>query len=202
MVVVEVRGLTERFGAVLAGGRGSLWACGNDWARPPPCSSPRSSSSTRRPTASILMASGGSAPCCAMSGAQGRTVLVIQSRVGRVRASVDRVVVFDHGRLVTQSSRAALLASASQVVRIRSPPHRRAARRPHRDGARSRVVAVDRLEVTGCPPERVAVLGAERSISIVEVLPRRPCSKTYSSGSPDVRPDAVLTIMLQLAERR
>jgi ABC-2 type transport system ATP-binding protein len=135
-------------------------------------------------------------------GAQGRTVLVIQSRVGRVRASVDRVVVFDHGRLVTQSSRAALLASASQVVRIRSPPHRRAARRPHRDGARSRVVAVDRLEVTGCPPERVAVLGAERSISIVEVPPRRPCSKTYSSGSPDVRPDAVLTIMLQLAERR
>jgi ABC-2 type transport system ATP-binding protein len=88
--------------------------------------------------------------------------------LAEVAQTADSVVVLDHGRLVTQSSLADLMAGASQVVRIRSPRVDELHAALAADGARSRVVAADRLEVTGCPPERVAVLAAERSIPIVE----------------------------------
>jgi ABC-2 type transport system ATP-binding protein len=88
--------------------------------------------------------------------------------LAEVAQTVDCVVVLDHGRLVTQSSLAYLMAGASQVVRIRSPRVDELHAALTADGARSRMVAVDRLEVTGCSPERVAVLAAERSIPIVE----------------------------------
>ena len=54
------------------------------------------------------------------------------------------------------------------MVRVRSPRVEDLHAALVADGARSRVVAADRLEVTGCPPERVAVVAAERSIPIVE----------------------------------
>jgi ABC-2 type transport system ATP-binding protein len=101
-------------------------------------------------------------------GRQGRTVLVSSHVLAEVAQTVDSVVVLDHGRLVTQSSLAELIAGASQVVRVRSPRVEELHAALVADGARSRVVAADRLEVTGSPPERVAVVAAERSIPIVE----------------------------------
>jgi ABC-2 type transport system ATP-binding protein len=101
-------------------------------------------------------------------GRQGRTVLVSSHVLAEVAQTADRVVVLDHGRLVTQSSLAELMAGASQVVRVRSPRVDELHAALVADGARSRVVAADRLEVTGSPPERVAVIAAERSIPIVE----------------------------------
>jgi ABC-2 type transport system ATP-binding protein len=101
-------------------------------------------------------------------GRQGRTVLVSSHLLAEVAQTADRVVVLDHGRLVTQSSMAELMAGASQVVRVRSPRVEDLHAALVADGARSRVVAADRLEVTGSPPERVAVLAAQRSIPIVE----------------------------------
>ena len=101
-------------------------------------------------------------------GRQGRTVLVSSHLLAEVAQTADRVVVLDHGRLVTQSSLAELMAGASQVVRVRSPRVGDLHAALLADGARSRVVAADRLEVTGSPPERVAVLAAQRSIPIFE----------------------------------
>jgi ABC-2 type transport system ATP-binding protein len=100
--------------------------------------------------------------------AHGRTVLVSSHVLAEVAQTADSVVVLDHGRLVTQSSLADLMAGASQVVRIRSPRIDELHAALAADGARSRLLAADRLEVTGCPPERVAALAAERSIPIVE----------------------------------
>jgi len=101
-------------------------------------------------------------------GREGRTVLVSSHVLAEVAQTVDSVVVLDHGRLVTQSSLAELMAGASQVVRVRSPRVAELHAALVADGARSRVVAADRLEVTGSPPERVAVVAAQRSIPIVE----------------------------------
>jgi ABC-2 type transport system ATP-binding protein len=101
-------------------------------------------------------------------GREGRTVLVSSHVLAEVAQTVDSVVVLDHGRLVTQSSLAELMAGASQVVRVRSPRVQDLHAALVADGARSRLVAADRLEVTGSPPERVAVVAAERSIPIVE----------------------------------
>jgi ABC-2 type transport system ATP-binding protein len=100
--------------------------------------------------------------------AQGRTVLVSSHVLAEVAQTVDRVVVLDHGRLVTQSSLADLLAGANQVVRVRTPRVGELHAALSAAGAQSRVVAADQLEVTGCPPERVAVLAAELLIPIVE----------------------------------
>jgi ABC-2 type transport system ATP-binding protein len=60
------------------------------------------------------------------------------------------------------------MAGARQVVRVRTPRAEDLHAALAADGADSRIVAADRLEVTGCPPERVAVLAAERSIPIIE----------------------------------
>jgi ABC-2 type transport system ATP-binding protein len=100
--------------------------------------------------------------------AQGRTVLVSSHVLAEVAQTVDNVVVLDHGRLVTQSSLADLMAGARQVIRVRTPRVDELHAALAADGARSRIVAADRLEVTGCPPERVAALAAERSIPIIE----------------------------------
>jgi ABC-2 type transport system ATP-binding protein len=100
--------------------------------------------------------------------AQGRTVLVSSHLLAEVAQTVDNVVVLDHGRLVTQSSLADLMAGARQVIRIRTPRAEELHAALAADGARSRVVAADRLEVTGCKPERVAMLAAQRWIPIVE----------------------------------
>jgi ABC-2 type transport system ATP-binding protein len=100
--------------------------------------------------------------------AQGRTVLVSSHVLAEVAQTVDGVVVIDHGRLVTQSSLADLMAGARQVVRIRTPRVEDLHAILTAAGARSTVVAEDRIEVTGCPPERVALLAADRSIPIVE----------------------------------
>jgi ABC-2 type transport system ATP-binding protein len=100
--------------------------------------------------------------------AQGRTVLVSSHVLAEVALTADTIVVLDHGRLVTQSSLSELMAGASQVVRIRTPRVDELNAVLTAEGAQSRVIGADRLEVAGCPPERVAVLAAERSIPIVE----------------------------------
>jgi ABC-2 type transport system ATP-binding protein len=100
--------------------------------------------------------------------AQGRTVLVSSHVLAEVAQTVDSVVVLDHGRLVTQSPLADLMAGAQQVVRIRTPRADDLRAILATDGVRSTVVGPDRLEVTGCPPERVALLAAARSIPVVE----------------------------------
>jgi len=52
---------------------------------------------------------------------QGRTVLVSSHVLAEVAQTVDQVVIIAHGRLVTQSTLAALSIRADQVVRVRTP---------------------------------------------------------------------------------
>jgi ABC-2 type transport system ATP-binding protein len=52
---------------------------------------------------------------------QGRTVLVSSHVLAEVAQTVDQVVIIAAGRLVTQSSLAALTARTDQLVRVRSP---------------------------------------------------------------------------------
>jgi ABC-2 type transport system ATP-binding protein len=100
--------------------------------------------------------------------AQGRTVLLSSHVLAEVAQTVDNVVVVDKGRLVRQCSLADLMAGARQVVRIRTPRAGELHATLTAAGARSQIVGEDRLEVTGCAFERVALLAAERSIPIVE----------------------------------
>jgi len=52
---------------------------------------------------------------------QGRTVLVSSHVLAEVAQTVDQVVIIAHGRLVTQSTLAALNARTEQSVRVRTP---------------------------------------------------------------------------------
>jgi ABC-2 type transport system ATP-binding protein len=52
---------------------------------------------------------------------QGRTVLVSSHVLAEVAQTVDQVVIIAHGRLVTQSTLAALSIRTDQVVRVRTP---------------------------------------------------------------------------------
>jgi ABC-2 type transport system ATP-binding protein len=52
---------------------------------------------------------------------QGRTVLVSSHVLAEVAQTVDQVVIIAHGRLVTQSTLAALSTRTNQVVRVRTP---------------------------------------------------------------------------------
>jgi ABC-2 type transport system ATP-binding protein len=90
---------------------------------------------------------------------QGRTVLVSSHLLAEVAQTADRVVVIDHGRLVTQAPLEELMAGARQVVRVRTP------------GAEELLVALlakgaqvtldgDRLEVTGASAEQIGLVAA------------------------------------------
>jgi ABC-2 type transport system ATP-binding protein len=52
---------------------------------------------------------------------QGRTVLVSSHVLAEVAQTVDQVVIIDRGRLVAQSTLAALTAGADRTVRVQTP---------------------------------------------------------------------------------
>ena len=71
---------------------------------------------------------------------QGRTVLVSSRLLAEVAQTVDQVVIIDKGRLVAQSTLAALTAGADRTVRVRTPDPgpARPAGRPRGHGHRRR----------------------------------------------------------------
>jgi ABC-2 type transport system ATP-binding protein len=99
---------------------------------------------------------------------KGCTVLVSSHILAEVAQTVDSVVILDHGRLVTQATLAELTAGGTELLRIRTP---RAADLADLINARSgaaRVVAGDRIEVTGTTSEQVGLVAAEHAIPIFE----------------------------------
>jgi ABC-2 type transport system ATP-binding protein len=98
---------------------------------------------------------------------QGRTVLVSSHLLAEVAQTADRVVVIDHGRLVTQAALEDLISDARQVVRVRTsrPAELRLALLA--EGAQ---VAVDgdRLQVTGASADRIGLIAAQLSIPLFE----------------------------------
>jgi len=102
---------------------------------------------------------------------EGRTVLVSSHILAEVAQTVDSVVILDHGHLVTQSSLDALTVGAQPAIRVRTPrvADLREAIDRQGGGSPARIVGLDRLEVAGSTPERVATIAAEHSIPIFEI---------------------------------
>ena len=100
---------------------------------------------------------------------EGRTVLVSSHLLAEVAQTVDQVVIIDRGRLVTQSTVAALTAGAEQTVRVRTPQPERL-----RDllVARGATVALDgpgRLVVGGATTEQVGQAAAAGGVVLHEM---------------------------------
>jgi ABC-2 type transport system ATP-binding protein len=110
---------------------------------------------------------------------EGRTVLVSSHILSEVAQTVDSVVILDRGRLVTQATLGELTAGGTQLLRIRTP---RAADLADlinaRDGT-ARVVADDRIEVTGATSEQIGLMAAEHAIPIFETT-------TEAAGLEDI----------------
>jgi ABC-2 type transport system ATP-binding protein len=102
-------------------------------------------------------------------GRQGRTVLVSSHLLAEVAQTADRVVVIDHGRLVTQSPLQELVAVARQVVRVRTPQAEELRDALLAAGAQVTREA-DRLQVTGASAEQVGLVAAGRSIPLFECV--------------------------------
>jgi ABC-2 type transport system ATP-binding protein len=105
---------------------------------------------------------------------QGRTVLVSSHVLAEVAQTVDQVVIIAHGRLVTQSTLAALTARTDQLVRVRTPQAESlrsllAAQgiQAHPDGADQLLAAGTTTEVVGKAAAAAGIvlyeMGAERS---------------------------------------
>ena len=116
---------------------------------------------------------------------QGRTVLVSSHVLAEVAQTVDQVVIIAAGRLVTQSTLAALTARTEQLVRVRTPQAETlrsllaAQRHPGQPGRRP----------TSCsrsaPPPRRSVRPRPRpGSSSTRWAPSAPTSRTSSSSSP------------------
>jgi ABC-2 type transport system ATP-binding protein len=99
---------------------------------------------------------------------EGRTVLVSSHILAEIAQTADSLVILDKGRLLAQSPLDELLHSTSQVVHIRTPQPEALASALGPLGAVTKVVAVDRVVVSGASPETIGLLAAERAIPIFE----------------------------------
>jgi ABC-2 type transport system ATP-binding protein len=104
---------------------------------------------------------------------QGRTVLVSSHVLAEVAQTVDQVVIIARGRLVTQSSLAALTARTDQLVRVRTP--QAATLRPllAAQGIQADPDGADQLIATGTTTEAVGQTAAAAGIVIYEMSAER-----------------------------
>jgi len=100
---------------------------------------------------------------------QGRTVLVSSHVLAEVAQTVDQVVIIAHGRLVTQSTLAALNARTEQSVRVRTPQAE--ALRPllTAQGIHANLAAHDQVVAVGTTTEAVGQAAAAAGIVIYEM---------------------------------
>ena len=99
---------------------------------------------------------------------EGRTVLVSSHVLAEVAQTVDRVVIIDKGRLITESSLEALMSGAGSVVRVRTPYHRKLTDALRKTGAHVVRVGSDVLDVTGLTSERIGKLALKLQVPIYE----------------------------------
>jgi ABC-2 type transport system ATP-binding protein len=104
---------------------------------------------------------------------RGRTVLVSSHVLAEVAQTVDQVVIIARGRLVTQSSLAALTARTDQLVRVRTP--QAATLRPllAAQGIQADPDGADQLVATGATTEAVGRAAAAAGIVIYEMHAER-----------------------------
>jgi ABC-2 type transport system ATP-binding protein len=100
---------------------------------------------------------------------QGRTVLVSSHVLAEVAQTVDQVVIIAAGRLVTQSTLAALTARTDQLVRIRTPQAEALRSLLAAQGIQTNPDGADQLLAAGTTPETVGTAAAGAGIVIYEM---------------------------------
>jgi len=104
---------------------------------------------------------------------QGRTVLVSSHVLAEVAQTVDQVVIIAHGRLVTQSSLAALTARTDQLVRVRTPQAKTLRPLLAAQGIQADPDGADQLIAAGTTTEAVGRAAAAAGIVIYEMSAER-----------------------------
>ena len=100
---------------------------------------------------------------------QGRTVLVSSHVLAEVAQTVDQVVIIASGRLVTQSTLAALTARTDQLVRVRTPQAETLRSLLAAQGIQANPDGADQLLVIGATTETVGQTAAAAGIVIYEM---------------------------------
>ena len=100
---------------------------------------------------------------------QGRTVLVSSHVLAEVAQTVDQVVIIASGRLVTQSTLAALTARTDQLVRVRTPQAETLRSLLAAQGIQANPDGADQLLAVGTTTETVGTAAAAAGIVIYEM---------------------------------
>jgi ABC-2 type transport system ATP-binding protein len=100
---------------------------------------------------------------------QGRTVLVSSHVLAEVAQTVDQVVIMADGRLVTQSTLAALTDQAKGAVRVRGADTQALRDLLAAQGAGVELTASDELVATGISSEQIGRAAAAANIAIYEM---------------------------------
>jgi ABC-2 type transport system ATP-binding protein len=100
---------------------------------------------------------------------QGRTVLVSSHVLAEVAQTVDQVVIIAAGRLVTQSTLAALTARTDQLVRVRTPQAEGLRSLLAAQGIHAHPDGADQLLAAGTTTETVGKAAAAAGIVIYEM---------------------------------
>ena len=104
---------------------------------------------------------------------QGRTVLVSSHVLAEVAQTVDQVVIIARGRLVTQSTLAALTARTDQLVRVRTPRAEALRSLLAAQGIHTDPDGAEQLLAAGTTPEAVGQTAAAAGIVIYEMRAER-----------------------------
>jgi ABC-2 type transport system ATP-binding protein len=100
---------------------------------------------------------------------QGRTVLVSSHVLAEVAQTVDQVVIIARGRLVTQSTLAALTARTDQLVRVRTPQAETLRSLLAAQGIQANPDGADQLLAVGTTTETVGKAAATAGIVLYEM---------------------------------
>jgi ABC-2 type transport system ATP-binding protein len=100
---------------------------------------------------------------------QGRTVLVSSHVLAEVAQTVDQVVIIAGGRLVTQSTLAALTARTDQLVRVRTPQAETLRSLLAAQGIQADLDGTNQLLAAGTTPEAVGKTAAAAGVVIYEM---------------------------------
>jgi len=100
---------------------------------------------------------------------QGRTVLVSSHVLAEIAQTVDQVVIIAAGRLVTQSTLAALTDQAKGAVRVRSADTQALRDLLVRQGVSVELTAADELVASGVSSEQIGRVAAGANIAIYEM---------------------------------
>jgi len=106
--------------------------------------------------------------------AEGRAVFVASHLMSELEDTADHLIIIGRGRLITDTSVAELLGSASDgMLTVRTPRRAEIMRVLSAAGAVVSSNGTDALTVSGLSAERVANLAADRGLPLYELTPHR-----------------------------